>query len=375
MIAMFFRFILVLVMISAVAFTAYLDRNRAGPISELEKCSLLLSRVDQPPADILILGSSRVGVAIDPVAMAELINSTAQYDDIRVECIAVPIAPLRTNVSLLEQYINVRGAAQIVVFEPSFLSKRSFDNLKYNLGESDPEQYIFTRDINFMTYSQIWNMPGVAMPFSRGEDLIMRLHLKLRGFVLRTGLLIYEFLHDPFREWSLESCNTQSWRVGGMDWSSDFTFIYAHSRHTRNLEETHYQYKARFETVFKDMPLADWQNTPSEIAMKPSDLEFEADYRLGEVKYLHKAISLVQDENSHVIVLPMMLYNQTLSDKDRLYLEILQSNPYDIFAETDSLLAPFWYNEAHVKPRPAGEYATILLSRHIVNADVLSDAR
>ena len=51
----------------------WLDRHRGGPATMLSRCNLLLSRSEAPAADILIVGSSRTGAALDPIAMQQML--------------------------------------------------------------------------------------------------------------------------------------------------------------------------------------------------------------------------------------------------------------------------------------------------------------
>ena len=352
-------------------FLLVLDKTRAGPLTDLEKCSFLLSISSTKPADVLVVGSSRMAVAIDPVAMQDMLKADASDRSPGVERIAIPINPLRPTVALLERYIENRGAPKVVIYEPSFLSQRSVRNLEDNHGKKDAERYIFTRDMSFLSYGQILKLPGVAMPFSMNENIFVQIQLIIRGFLIRSGMLVYEFFHRPFRSWKLASCNAEHWRKGGMVWPDDFEFSYAHSRHATTSDEALKSLASSLVEESKSRSLASWQAAIENNNYYSYD--FESGYREGEIKFFKKVIELAKEYDIHLVILPLTLYGKPVQDKDKAYLASLGENIYlyDLYAESGNILDRFWYNPAHILPDPAGIYTTALLANYITSNELL----
>lgn len=349
-----------------------LDNSRAGPVSDLEKCSILLAKTSRKAAEVLVIGSSRIGVAIDPIAMQDLLRVDSPDLIPSVERIAIPINPLRPATALLETYIKNRGAPEVVIFEPAFLSQRSVKNLEENHGKKDAEQYIFTRDMGILNYRQILNLPSVAMPYSRKESIFIRLHLVIRGILIRSGMLLYEFFHRPFREWDLASCGDYEWRKGGMAWPDDFQFSYSHSRHSRASGEVVESMKNSMKQKALSRLLKNWQKKGSEVDNYYA-FDFESNYRAGEVKIFEDAVKLAKENEINLIIQPLPLFGTTIHEKDKSYLRGLGDHVffYDLYAEAGSILDTFWYNPSHILPESAGIYTTALMANYITTSRML----
>ncbi len=78
-------------------------------------CSKELARAKLPPADILFVGNSRTGAAIDPVYVEKLISSDRQFD---VERMAVFHANIVTVRMLVGDYLQHRGTPKLIVLQP-----------------------------------------------------------------------------------------------------------------------------------------------------------------------------------------------------------------------------------------------------------------
>lgn len=364
-------YIPVLILVSLSVLLLVLDRTRAGPLSDLEKCALLLSIASVNAADVLVVGSSRTAVAVDPVAMQDMLRADTQNLSLDVERIAIPVNPIRPNMALLERYIENRGAPKVVIYEPSFLSQRSVKNLEENHGKKDAEDYIFTRDMGILTYRQIINLSSVAMPFSDNENIFTHIHLIVRGILMRSGMLIYEFFHRPFRDWKLANCSVEDWRKGGMVWSDDFEFSYAHSRHSSTSEEVLGSLATTLEEASKSRSLAGWQVGNGENEYYAYD--FESDYRKGEKIIFEEVITLAKENDINLIIQPLTLFRKSVQGKDNTYLSSLGENIYlyDLYAEAGNILDRFWYDPAHILPDPAGVYTTALLANYISTNEML----
>ena len=121
----------------------WLDLHRGGPASMLSRCNLLLSRSETPAADVLIVGSSRSGTALDPIAMQEMLSHSFAGASPTVERFAMGHNPLRASLALLENYLEGRGAPQVIVLEIMFLTRRSVDRLAQHDLAVSPEHTFF----------------------------------------------------------------------------------------------------------------------------------------------------------------------------------------------------------------------------------------
>lgn len=343
-----------------------LDKTRAGPISDLEKCNFLLATSKNEPADILIVGSSRIAVAIDPVAMQDMLHARYPHLLPTVERIVIPISPLRPTKALFERYVETRGAPKILVYDIPFLTARAVKNLELNHKKPDAEDYIFTRDMGLLSFNQIINMSSIAMPFSREENIPTQIHLVLRGLLLRSSMLIFEFFQRPLRDWTLDSCNVQAWRVGGMSWPVDFEFSYAHSHHNKSPSIVIEEYAQLLLEQSGKNSLADWQ-----LEVQPNETypyDFESDYRKGELQIFQQIVKLAKVKDIKLIIQPLTLFGTKIKKNDQLYLESLGEGVtiYNPYSESGNLLDTNWYDSAHIKLLPAGIYTTALTAEHIV---------
>ena len=203
----------------------WLDQNRGGPASLLSRCNLLLSRDAAPAADILLVGSSRSGTALDPIAMQGMLANAQPAAPLTVERITLGQNPLRSSHALLQNYLEIRGAPQAIVLEIMFMTERSIDRLEQRGFDLPPEQYVFRRDVNLMSFAQLLSLPAVAMPFSESESAIKRWQYRLRGVALRAGALLYQFLRRPAETWSLSICDRAAW-TREPEWPANFAFSY-----------------------------------------------------------------------------------------------------------------------------------------------------
>lgn len=364
--------IALLTVVSLSAFLIVLDNTRAGPVTDLEKCAILLSLSPENAAEVLVIGSSRTGVAIDPVAMQDMLRQDHAGHAPSVERIAIPVSPLRPSAALLENYIRNRGIPEVVIYEPAFLSRRSVRNLEDNHGKKNAEQYIFTRDMSILDYRQILSQPSVAMPFSNNENIFFRIHLVIRGILIRSGMLIYEFFHRPLRAWDISDCDEEDWRQGGMVWPDDFQFSYASSRHSVTSAEVLSAMTNSLKQQSLLRPLADWQAVHNGEDVFYS-YDFESDYRAGELRIFETVVKLAKENDIDLIVQPLTLYGTPISEQDRSYLQGLGDNIFlfDLYAEAGGILDRFWYNPAHVLPDPAGIYTTALTANYITTNRML----
>ena len=148
------RVLWVLTALALVASLLWLDAHRAGPASELSICNLALTRSDAPPADVLVAGSSRTGVAVDPIAMQGMLDA-AGLDDPTVERIALGRNPLRANGALIENYLANRGTPAVIIFELSFLTERTVESIDRIAPGTPADTFLYRRDVNLIDFGQI----------------------------------------------------------------------------------------------------------------------------------------------------------------------------------------------------------------------------
>ena len=188
----------------------------------MARCNLMLSRTAEPAAAVLIAGSSRTGVALDPVAMQRMLSAELGRP-VRVDRLSMGHNPMRAMSGLLENYLEAGGSPRIVVLEIMFMTQRSVDRLARRGLALAPEDYIYRRDVNLLDFRQLLSQPSVAMPFTAGESVFDLWSHRLRGVLLRAGALIYQALRDPERIWALSACGREDW-IREAGWPSDFAF-------------------------------------------------------------------------------------------------------------------------------------------------------
>ena len=190
----------------------------------MARCNLLLSLASEPAADVLLIGSSRTGVALDPVAIERILTRELRRR-VRVDRLSFGHNPLRSMRGLLENYLEARGSPRIVALEIMFMTERSVDRLAQRNLAITPEDYIYRRDVNLLRFEQLLGQQSVAMPFTKSESDLNLWSQRLKGVVLRSGALIYQSLRDPNQELELSACTREDWRREA-EWTSDFEFSY-----------------------------------------------------------------------------------------------------------------------------------------------------
>jgi hypothetical protein len=350
----------------------WLDQHRGGPASALSRCNLSLSRNGLPPADVLIIGSSRSGAALDPIAMQEMLAFAPADAPPKVERIALGHNPMRASHALLENYLQARGAPRVIVLEVMFMTRRSIDRLaKRRLGLS-PEKYIFRRDVNLITFRQLLSLPSVAMPFTEGEGPVRRWQFRLRGSVLRAGALAYQFLRKPTESWQGFACGRDAF-IREPEWPADFAFGYGDFHPNAPPD----QVIEALEAVVADMALLrelkPWQQDVRQGQRYPYD--FGAPYREGEIALLQSMLEQASRHSVPVLLLPLPLYGYTADAADLQLLAGMLSgrggHVFDLYGQIRVDLDKFWYDDAHVEVYPAGALTTAILAQHILDSGLL----
>lgn len=350
----------------------WLDGNRAGPAGAMARCNLLLSRAAEPAADILLVGSSRSGVALDPVAMQRILTAELGRP-VRVERLSLGRNPMRAMSGLLENYLEARGSPGIVALEIMFMTRRSVDLLaRLGLGLA-PEDYIYRRDVNLLDFAQLLAQPSVAMPFTASEGVFDLWSHRLKGVILRTGALIYQALRDPVRVWKLSACSHRDW-THEPRWPSEFAFGYGefHPSPT-GLDGLIDALEADVAREARAREPRSWQSKSPRGAAYPYD--FEADYRQGEVALLRSTIERVLDRGAEIVLLPLPLYGYALdwTELRRLIARYGQKvRLFDLYGASRVEFGPLWYDDAHVELSPVGKLTTALMARRLLRSRALS---
>lgn len=350
----------------------WLDQHRGGPASTLSRCNLSLSRSGLAPADVLIIGSSRSGAALDPVAMQEMLAYALADAPPRVERTALGHNPLRISHALLENYLRTRGAPRVIVLEVMFMTRRSVERLAKRGSRLPPERYIFRRDLNLMTFGQILRLPSVAMPFTEGEGPIKRWQFRLRGTVLRAGALAYQFLRRPTDSWQRPACDRGAW-IREPEWPADFAFSYGDFHPDASPGKTIEALEAVMADMAPDRELKPWQSSVRKGQRYPYD--FGASYRDGEVALLRSMLEKASRHGIPVVLLPLPLYGYAVRADDlELLADLLtgRGHVFDLYGQVRADLDKFWYDDGHLEVYPAGALTTAILAQHILDSGLLS---
>ena len=344
-----------------------LDTSRSGPASPLSRCNLALSRSTTTAADVLVVGSSRTGTAIDPVALQEMLGAEPGLDQPTVERLALGRSPLRANVTLVENYLAGRGAPLVIVLEISFLTERSIDRIN-DLGTgTTAEAFLFRRDVNLMRYHQLLTALAVAMPFTEQETAVNRWRYALRGTVLRTGALLYQLGREPTTRLSLDGCDAETW-TREPTWPVGFAFSWDEAGETGRPGERIDSLRAEAAAGAAIGELQEWQVGVPTHRSYPYNVD--EPYRAGEMALLDRAVGLAAERGIPVVLLPLPDYGSRLSPSDGASLEARYSGNvrvYDIYGATGVDLATYWYDDAHLEVAIAGQLTTALLAQYLVD--------
>ena len=348
----------------------WLDGNRAGPANAMARCNLLLSQVAEPAANVLVVGSSRTGVALDPVAMEQILTAELGYR-VRVDRLSMGHNPLRAMSGLLENYLEARGPPKIVVLEIMFMTERSVSRLARRGLSVAPEDYIYLRDVNLLRFDQLLAQRAVAMPFTKNEGVLDLWSQRLKGVVLRSGSLIYQVLRDPLQEWDLSACTREDWRREDA-WSSDFAFSYGDFEPDDGLAGLIETLDAEVAEEARARRLKDWQSESPGGIVYPYD--FNAAQRRGEASVLESMIERALDHDAEVFLLPLTLYGYELNRTELLdYVSSFSRkiHLYDLYGDVGASFDSLWYDDAHVERSPVGELTTALMARRLLKSQAL----
>lgn len=340
----------------------------------MARCNLLLSRASEPAADVLLVGSSRSGVALDPVVMERLLTAEFQ-GTVRVDRLSFGHNPLRAMSGLMESYLEARGSPGIVVLEIMFMTERSIDRLAGRGLALAPEDYLYRRDVNLLDFEQLLTQPAVAMSFTTGESVFNLWSQRLRGVVLRVGALIYQTLRDPMLEWNLSGCTHEAWTRESV-WPPDFAFSYGEFEPDIELAGLVEALEAEVARQAETQELQDWQSNIPEGSVYPYD--FEAAWRRGEIAILESMIRDALGHDSEVVLLPLPLYGYRIDRTELLEFTSRFGDKvhlFDLYGAVRADFDPLWYDDAHVELSPVGRLTTALMVQRLLQSEALHTLR
>lgn len=338
----------------------------------MARCNLLLSRTGEAAADVLVVGSSRAGVALDPVVMARLL--TAELGGtVRVDRLAIGHSPLRAMNGMMRSYFEARGSPRIVLLEITFTTERGINRLAgRDLGLA-PEDYLYRRDVNLLDFGQLLGQEAVAMPFTMPEGVFNLWRTRLQGVVLRTGALIYEGLRNPTLEWDVAGCDREAWTREPV-WPPDFAFSYGDFEPRGSPAALVEALQAEVAGLAATRELQDWQTRVPDDLVYPYD--FHAAYRRGEVRVLESMIRVALAHGSDVVLLPLPLYGYEI-DHDELAGFVSRFGHgvhlFDLYGAVDADFDPLWYDDAHVELESVGRLTTALMAERLAQSEALRD--
>ena len=362
-------------LVALVATLGWFDRAGNGLADTLHACNLALSRSPDPAADVVVLGSSRTGVSIDHVAMASMLDAAGVAGDRgeggpSVDRIALARSPIRAQVALLENYLEKPGSPDVIVFEIGFVNPRNvelFDGADSGLA---PDRFILRRDLDLMTYRQIWRTPAVGLPYTGSEGRIALWQHRTRGVVRRSGALLSRLLNEPRYRLGLDNCETSDF-LRADDWPTDFSYIHGQTDSGAAPAERVAVARADIASESSSRQPEEWQIV-DELDAYPYDVA--EPYRAGEMALLDRAIELAAERDIPIVLLPMTLFDQRIAadDLDRLNERLGDRGAvFDVYRAAGDDLTTYWYDDAHLEPGPATELVTALLADHLLREGFL----
>lgn len=349
----------------------WLDQNRGGPVSILTRCNLLLSKANKPSADILLIGGSRSGTALDPTILQSLLTIESHEKRLTsVERIATPNNTLRVSHSLLQNYYKHRGLPKLVVFELSFMSERTIKHLRKRKFPIPVEHHLFRRDSNILSFLQILKQPSVSMPFSESEGKVNLLQFRAKGIIQRSGALFYQFLRAPLEVWDYERCNVYD-RTREPQWPDDFAFSSGNILVQQSTSELILELEKE---ISESTPIRELKSWQSKLKNQTKSYGLMEKYRAGEIQILESTIKMLSDNGSQIVLVPLPIYGENPDQNElRMLVDLAPENIqlFDASKRISDNLSKFWYDDAHLEIHPAGTLVTALLAEYILGHELI----
>lgn len=343
-----------------------LDTNRSGPLTAMERCNLALSTSSDPPADVLVLGSSRIATAVDPDALEAMLTADAAVGTPTIERIALARNPQRVIGALLENYLRRRGEPGVVVLEVGLPSDTSYRDTSYRGGHrappgADDDERDERRDVSLVRYAQL--APRSAHP--------AQLRLAARAVVLRSGGLAQWFAHDPTADVSLAGCDTETW-TREPSWPAEFAFAGGATPGGGDREPG---------SATERIPALRAALDPSPAThpvTRPVDLDHPD--RADHLALVDHAVDLATGRGVPVVLVPLTDADGHLDTADAERLRDRHGPPIevlDLYRATGVDLSAQWHDERHLERGVAVALTTAVLADHLTDylaEDVLAVA-
>lgn len=366
------RFSIVGAVIALVVAIGWLDQNRAGPVTRMSGCNLALTRSSAPPADVLLVGSSRLGAALDPVMMGQIL-SRESGNQLRVERLAIGNNPLRTMAGLSQSYLDRRGAPRVIVLEVMTMSQRSMA-LRRDQGTASPEDARYKADANLLEFHEILGQQAVAMPFTTPETRIYLWSQKARGVLLRSGALLYQFLRDPTDGWDLDACEERDF-TREPSWREDLAFALAEYDVNAPVDEVIANLEQQVVGDAPNHAIEEGQTSSQASGNYAYDLE--EDYRRGEVILIKSVIEKARARGTQVVLLPLPLSGYTIdaAEFDRFTKQFDDGvRWFDLYDAIEPKFDTLWVDDAHVQSYPVGALGTSILALEILKSGLVKSS-
>lgn len=324
-----------------------LDTNRSGPLTAMERCNLALSTSSDPPADVLILGSSRIATAVDPDALEAMLAADAGVGTPTIERIALARNPHRVTGALLDNYLRQRGEPRVVVLEvglPSDTSYRGGNRVEF-------DEWDVRRDAGLVRYVQL--APRSAHP--------AQLRQAAQGIVLRSGGLAHQFAHDPGADLSRAGCDTETW-TREPSWPAGFAF--AGGATPRGGDRDLGSAAERI----PPLRAALGPSTAPHTVTRPVDLDHPD--RADHLAVIDQASDLATGRGVPVVLVPLTDADRHLDPADAERLQARYHSPVevlDLYGATGVDLSAHWYDERHLESGVAVALTTAVLADHLTD--------
>ena len=334
------------VVIAVPAVLAWANQHAGGVVPAEVSCAFAATRISEPPADIVIFGSSRTGTALDPRAIEGMLNARDDGNPVRVDRLNITGPDNLASVSMLERYLETRGAPKVVVAEVM---------LKLKQRKRPPRRGLYgRRHYSLLPYGDLGRYHELVY---NDEDGHRSLLLNLKYAYSRTVALLHGLVRDPLgRNWDLQYC-TEGDRTRDGVWS-----MAEQSQLHPPMEQIAIE-RSRLTALERVTDNTDWiwgADGP-EIA----DYDIHARDRIPEIAMKRYLVEFAAKHEMEVVFVPLVNYASTVAPEDRAFFESLGDNVHwvDLYARAGDILEPNWRDPLHVHTR-----ASTLVSAYLAQA-------
>lgn len=325
---------------------AWANRHAGGVVPAEVSCAFAASRTDDPPADVVLFGSSRTGTALDPRAIEGMLNARADTSPVTVDRLNITGPDMLATMSLLERYLESRGAPRVVVAEVM---------LKLKQRKRPPRRSLYgRRHFSLLPYEHLFRYRDLVHDGDPGLDAGLA---KFHYAYARTVALVHGLARDPLgRHWDSSRCSAGDRTRNGV-WSLGQRDHLAPPARQIALER---DYLAGLPRITDNRDWS-WGANGPEIA----DYDIHADDRVPAVAMMRQLVDRGREHGFEVVFVPLVNYASTVADEDRRFFLSLGGNVHwaDLYAEAGDILEANWRDPLHVHTR-----ASTLVSAYLARA-------